>query len=47
MLLAGIQAKPELDPRLKRSGMTPLGLAAFADSATLHLGNICLPFIQI
>ena len=26
-LLAGIQARPELDPRLKHSGMTPLGVA--------------------
>ena len=28
MLLAGIQARPELDPRLKHSGVTPLGIAA-------------------
>jgi hypothetical protein len=25
MLLSGIQARPELDPRLKHSGVTPLG----------------------
>ena len=26
MLLAGIQARPGLDPRLKHSGVTPLGI---------------------
>ena len=30
MFLAGIQAKPELDPRLERSGVTPLRLLALS-----------------
>jgi hypothetical protein len=41
MLLAGIQARPELDPRRKHSGMTPLGLAALcSDTRQLAVGNL-------
>jgi len=32
MLLAGIQARPELDPRLKHSGVTVLGVASLRRS---------------
>ena len=41
MLLAGIQARPELDPRLKHSGVTPLGLAPYVlISGNLLRGNL-------
>jgi len=41
MLLAGIQARPELDPRLRHSGVTLLGLAALcSDTRKLLQGSL-------
>src|SRR3970040_681630 len=39
MLLAGIQGKPELDPRLKHSGVTPLGVASLRPTRQIFEGG--------
>ena len=39
MLLAGIQGKPELDPRLKHSGVTPLGVASLRPNHRIFKGE--------
>ena len=39
MLLAGIQRKSELDPRLKHSGVTPLGIASLHPQPPIFKGG--------
>ena len=39
MLLAGIQGKSELDPRLKHSGVTPLGVASLHPQPPIFKGG--------